>query len=116
VEAVPNADRRADGRDRIAAEVARVEDHDVGLNAAGVVDKGYDPTVVLGDGALARDEDRLGRDTARTVVVDSGRLPLQVGFQGLLIAPRGQMRGNRTSSFPWVWIDESVPLHYLEER
>ncbi len=48
VKAVGDADGQADGRDRIAAEVTRVEDYDVAPVAVGIVDVGQDPAVVLG--------------------------------------------------------------------
>jgi hypothetical protein len=48
VEAVRDADAQADGRDRIAAEVTRVEDDDVTPVVVGIVDVRQDPAVVLG--------------------------------------------------------------------
>src|SRR5262249_55079375 len=55
VEAVRNADGQADRRDRIAAEVARVEDHDIAPVAAGVVDVGQDAAIILAAGVGTRD-------------------------------------------------------------
>ncbi len=78
MEAERHANRQTNRRDRLPGEVLGIEDDDVAEVAFRVVDIGHDPAFVLGGGSRLPHEDRLRCHPARTIVMDLGRLALQV--------------------------------------